>query len=174
MDGSISSSKETPSAYAARVPLDTFGPAERPEFPGVSLARPVVTTQRDLWLLVDAPARAHDVGTTGGRLATRMRDPSRLPRPEAEVRHDPHRNPPVRRPLSPTTMRATVFHGPGDIRVEDGSAAARRRRRGRHPRHDDDDLRHRHPHRQGRVPGPSRAWSSATSRSASSRSSAPA
>ena len=72
------------------------------------------------------------------------------------------------------TMRATVFHGPNDIRVEAVPRAPRRRRRGRDPRHHDDDLRHRHPHPQGRVPGPARAWSSATSRSASSTSSAPA
>ena len=54
----------------------------------------------------------------------------------------------------PGVMRATVFHGPGDIRVEEvprpragaGEAVIRVTL--------DDDLRHRPPHRQGRVPGP--------------------
>ena len=57
----------------------------------------------------------------------------------------------------PTTMRAAVFHGPGDIRVDDvprphpgpGEAVVRV--------DVDDDLRHRRPHPEGRVPGPSRA-----------------
>ena len=62
----------------------------------------------------------------------------------------------TRRPsaLDIDTMRATVFHGPGDIRVESVPQAPCRRWRGRHPRHHDDDLRHRHPYPEGRIPGP--------------------
>ena len=55
-----------------------------------------------------------------------------------------------------------------------GPSAACRSRRGRDPRDHDDDLRDRRPHRERRVSRSAPDWSSATNRSASSRSSASA
>ena len=61
------------------------------------------------------------------------------------------------RTLASDTMRATVFHGPDDIRVDEVPRPHAGVGEAVDPRHDDHHLRHGHPHPQGRVPGPSRA-----------------
>ena len=77
----------------------------------------MVPTERDLWPLVAAAAAPRII--TGRRPAGHwMLDPSRHRLTDTEVCHDAHRNPPPVCVLDTDTMRATVFHGPGDIRVE--------------------------------------------------------
>ena len=54
------------------------------------------------------------------------------------------------------TMRANVFRAPQEFTVEEVERPRPGPGRGPDPRHPDDDLRDRRPHRQGRVPGPAR------------------